>query len=122
MITLTIISAILAFVSGMSEGLNNTLLFRYSKFKLRFPKANEQYWNPFISWENKNNRGSWLFRNILSFLTDGFHVTKFIQYWGLIISAILIAFIHPLLIPTLWIAKTAGFHTTWTLYFDKLNK
>ena len=115
MITLIIISAILSIISGMSEGINNTLLFRYKKFKERFPNAEDQYWNPEISWENKNNRGSNIFRNMLSFLTDGFHLTKFIQYWTLIGDCLCVALINPLFIPLVWFTKTLGFHLTWTL-------
>ncbi len=119
MITLIIIAIVLAFISGMSEGLNNTLLFRYSKFKAKFPKANDKYWDPFQSFNNKNIRGSWLFRNVLSFLTDGFHVTKFIQFWALILSATCVAYIFWFAVPLIWFIKTAGFHLTWTFYFNK---
>lgn len=70
----------------MADGLNQTISFHYSTFKHVFPKANDQYWNPQISWTNKykNNNpadgpkyfGSTTF---LVYTTDGYHMTRFVE-------------------------------------------
>lgn len=119
MITLIIIAIVLAFISGFSEGINNTLLFRYSKFKKRFPKANDQWWEPSVSWKNKHDNDTKLDNTLFSFMTDGFHATKFIRYWTTILACTAMAFVAWWAIPFLWIARMAGFHLTWTFYFGK---
>ena len=82
------------FVSGMADGLNQTLEFHYSDFQRIFPKANPQYWNPAISWTNKykyHNQfagpaypGS---TTTLVGLTDAYHMTRTIEH-GFIVTAI----------------------------------
>jgi len=46
-------SATCFFVAGVANGTHEALLWRYSSFKRNFPGANDQYWNPEISWKNK---------------------------------------------------------------------
>lgn len=42
------------FISGFLEGTDEALHYHYATgFKPRFPNANDQYWNPMISWKNK---------------------------------------------------------------------
>lgn len=46
-------------VSGMLDGTIESLSFHYDNgFKNRFPKANNQFWNPSISWKNKYKDGN----------------------------------------------------------------
>ena len=70
----------LLFVSGMADGTAETLRVNYSDFKAVFPKANDQYWNPSISWHNKWKNGDIrqgekfpLSSTALVFTTDGYH-------------------------------------------------
>ncbi len=78
--------AILVFASGASDGLNQALQFRYDRFKSAFPKANDQWYNPSISWANKYKNGDpsqgAKFFGSTSFLvgtTDAYHATRTIS-------------------------------------------
>jgi len=78
-----IVPASLTFVSGMSDGLNQALQFRYSGFKRVFPKARDQWYDPSISWRNKYKDGDpskgAKFFGSTSFLvgtTDAYHATR----------------------------------------------
>ena len=81
-----IIPASLTFISGMSDGLNQALQFRYSGFKKVFPKARDQWYDPSISWANKYkgrdpSKGAKFFGST-SFLvgtTDAYHATRTIS-------------------------------------------
>lgn len=75
------------FLSGVADGFNQTLLFHYDKFKVRFPGARDQFWNPAVSWENKYAQapdGSTLTEyeafpfstSLLVWTTDGHHLTR----------------------------------------------
>ncbi len=47
-----------AFASGMIDGTIESISFHYQNgFKSRFPKANDQFWDPSISWRNKYKNG-----------------------------------------------------------------
>lgn len=76
-----------AFGSGLMDGWNQTLNFHYRKFKKVFPGANDQFWNPPISWENKyakdgtgavlTNYEAFPFSTtVLVWTTDGHHLTR----------------------------------------------
>ena len=42
------------FVSGMLDGTIETIQWHYDQgFKPKFPNANQQFWNPALSWKNK---------------------------------------------------------------------
>lgn len=84
------------FVAGMADGLNQTLEFHYGTFKHVFPKANDEYWNPQISWTNKyknnNSADGPKYFGSTSFLvwtTDGYHMTRFVEDAGLMSSIVL---------------------------------
>ncbi len=75
--------AALVFVSGMADGLNQALQFRYDGFKRVFPKANDKWYNPAISWRNKYKNGDpsqgAKYFGSTSFLvggTDAYHATR----------------------------------------------
>lgn len=72
-----------AFLSGSSDGAAETLRDHYKEFKLRFPNANDQFWNPDISWKNKYKNGDYtqgpkfpFSTNALVWTTDGFHLMR----------------------------------------------
>jgi hypothetical protein len=74
------------FAGGMADGLNQAIEFRYSDFKHVFPNANDQFWNPQISWTNKYKNhnpadGPAFIGSTGPFvaLTDGYHLTRFLN-------------------------------------------
>jgi hypothetical protein len=77
----------LVFLSGAADGINQALQFRYDGFKRVFPHANDHFWKPALSCDNKyKNRdpgqgpkfpGS---RTWLVFVTDGYHLTRFADH------------------------------------------
>jgi hypothetical protein len=75
------------FISGMADGLNQTISYHYNDFKRMFPNANDYYWNPNISWENKYKNhnpadGPAFFGSTgpFVFVTDGYHLSRFIEH------------------------------------------
>ncbi|MGP8217408.1 MAG: hypothetical protein ACLQQ4_17705 [Bacteroidia bacterium] len=46
------------FLSGMIDGTIESISFHYEGFKHCFPNANDQYWNPALSWTNKYKDGN----------------------------------------------------------------
>jgi hypothetical protein len=76
----------LMFLSGMADGTAETLRIDYSDFKAVFPNANDQYWNPNISWRNKWRNGDkaqgerfFLSSRSLVFTTDGYHQMRMLR-------------------------------------------
>jgi hypothetical protein len=72
------------FISGAADGTNESITWHYEDgFKLRCPKANDNFWNPALSWKNKykNNdpalgpkfAGS---TNVFVFTTDAYHLLR----------------------------------------------
>lgn len=68
----------LSVVSGFSQGTHETLTTHYSRFKKRFRRASDNYWNPQISWVNKYNRNIPL-NSIIVIGSDAYHDTKTIS-------------------------------------------
>ena len=72
------------FVSGMLDGTIETLVWHYDQsFRPRFPHANEQFWNPAISWKNKYQNGNSLdgprfpgSTTAFAFTTDAYHALR----------------------------------------------
>lgn len=49
-----LVSGSAMFVSGMLDGTIESISYHYENgFKQRLPKANDQFWNPAVSWKNK---------------------------------------------------------------------
>ena len=46
-------------VAGSARATREVLIIDYSKFEAKFPGANEQFWNPEISWQNKWKNGDY---------------------------------------------------------------
>lgn len=76
------LSVILIFLSGMFEGVMDTLNFHYKRFEKKH-KVKDKFWNPEYSWLNKYNEfmkpkfiGS---TTVFVFLTDGWHLMKWLR-------------------------------------------
>ena len=85
--TNTVIGWSLMFISGVAHGYHETILNHYSKFKKIHPNANDQYYNPEISWTNKYknndpNQGPafWQSEGALVGFTDFYHLTAQVEY------------------------------------------
>jgi hypothetical protein len=121
------------FVSGVSDGVNQTIDFHYSDFKSVFPGAKDKFWNNDISWKNKYRDveggdyspkffGSTTF---LAWTTDGYHLTRTAANLS-VISGAAINFdgrkkLHWYLydIAFFSLIKSLGFHFSYSLIFGK---
>lgn len=76
-----VIPASTMFISGLLDGTIEAIKFHYySGFKRRFKNANDQFWNPDMSWTNKYKNGNpddgpkfFESTNSLVFTTDAYH-------------------------------------------------
>lgn len=120
----------LMFVSGMADGTAETLRTNYSDFNAVFPAANDQYWNPSVSWHNKWKNGDIkqgerfpLSSTALVFTTDGYHQMRMIRN-----AAMIAAITIPIGKKKNWkgyaseavtsyLSYTLGFTLTWDLIF-----
>jgi hypothetical protein len=128
-------------VSGLLDGTIESINYHYEDgFKLRCPKANDQFWNPAVSWKNKykNNDpaqgpkfvGS---KNIFAFTTDAYHL---LRTTNRTLDGITIAYYANETCPEfkskkvkwkhiardfiiLTAIRTAGFHLTYSFLFKK---
>lgn len=91
-------------ISGAGYGVNQTLQHHYSYFKNIFPGANDQWWDPRISWINKYKLDSngdplrdtegrrveafFLSSSLFVLVTDGFHFTNAFSRVGRQIKAV----------------------------------
>lgn len=72
------------FVSGMLDGTIESINYHYeSGFKPRFTNANDQFWNPALSWKNKYKNGQscegakfYGSTNMFVFTTDAYHMLR----------------------------------------------
>lgn len=140
--TLLILSIALILLSGMANGLHETLVWHYPKFQKKFPSANAQYWNPYKSYENKCKQGEGYNPDIrcipkffgstsfLVFLTDAKHLLSELHRDFLIAGVMMLTIgitgllskwkriLILLLIPFIaYIVQAIGFHTVYTLFF-----
>lgn len=70
-------------IPGISAGLHEVLQHRYVQFKERFPAANDNFWDPRISWEEKY-KDPYPFSRTFPLFTDAYHLTNGIKTIGLI--------------------------------------
>ena len=71
-------------VSGMLDGSIESISYHYDNgFKRRLPKANNQFWDPSLSWKNKYKNGNCELgpkfvgsTNVLAWTTDGYHMLR----------------------------------------------
>ncbi|WP_317897824.1 hypothetical protein [Aurantibacillus circumpalustris] len=79
-----LVAAPVMLVTGMIDGTIESINYHYEDgFKLTCPNANDQFWNPAVSWKNKykNNDpaqgqkfiGS---TNVFAFTTDAYHLLR----------------------------------------------
>ena len=118
--------ALLALISGMFDGLNQTLLFHYGQFVEFFPSANPQYWNPDLSWTNKGS--NIITRTVLVFTTDAYHLTRTITWVSLLCAVYGLASFRIIESVPRWLYfiiafafvycwKGLGFHLVYSLLF-----
>ena len=76
----------LFFLAGASKGFNETLQYNYNGFQSIFPKANDQWFYPTLSFRNKYKDGDPakgakfpLSTSVLVMFTDQYHLNNFIQ-------------------------------------------
>lgn len=125
-----IIPASLVFVSGMSDGINQQILFHYPDFKKVFPKSNDHFWNPKISWTNKyelNDEGRIMGEkfpfssSVFVFTTDGYHATRTLTKTAGLVGGVWLLdrkqkfhhYIIDILIYSFF--RTTGFYTTYRI-------
>lgn len=115
------ISLILIFLSGMCEGVMDTLSFRYKRFELRHKKAKDKFWNPEYSWLNKYDSqmkpkffGS---TTVLVFLTDGWHLMKWLRNLTLFASFYFISDVSALGCVFMYITNRLGFVTVYNWFY-----
>jgi hypothetical protein len=77
------IALVLFYLSGMCEGVMDTLSFHFARFQKKHKKASDKFWNPEFSWLNKYDSvfkpkyfGATTF---LVFTTDGWHLFKWLR-------------------------------------------
>ena len=75
----------LVLVAGSAKGFNETLVFHYKVFRMKFPDANHDWFDPRRSWRNKYKNGDPdqgpkfpLSTSALIFVTDQYHLNQFI--------------------------------------------
>lgn len=131
--TILIIAIALIFLSGAANGLHETLVWHYPAFKAKLPSANDQYWNPQISWKNKYANypenvkprffGSTTF---LVFITDAKHLFSELHRWFLFFGSSILATVFFIKggkwwfvkLTILWyVVQSIGFHLVYTLFF-----
>lgn len=69
----------LGIASGYSNGVHEAINYRYHIFQNVHPNANPQFWNPDLSWKNKNKHTGirrYLARTSFVWTTDGKHLTN----------------------------------------------
>jgi len=130
-----IIAGVFILLAGMANGVMDDLQFHY--YDSIASNWDEQFWNPEISWRNKyaSNQEGALVRplqpkffgstSFLVFLTDGWHLAKFIFLLCLhiLITLLLVRqkWTWKTLVKTtlIWLAiyslQTAGFYITYSL-------
>lgn len=58
----------LSFSAGAAWGTHEVLMHRYRDFEAVFPQANDRFWNPAVSWQNKHET------DMPVWFTDGKHM------------------------------------------------
>jgi hypothetical protein len=81
-----IVTGALVFLSGSAKGFNEGLQFNYFGFESIFPKANDRWFYPGMSFKNKYKDGDPskgarfpLSTSVLVMFTDQYHLNNFIQ-------------------------------------------
>lgn len=122
-----------AFIGGMANGYNQTILHHYGQFKRVHPNANDKFWNPQISWLNKYEDfdkygkreayfGSTTF---LAWTTDAYHLSSVISNTSIVGATCIITigekrkwWEYGIDIVAMSLSRSAGFH----LIYSKIYK
>lgn len=124
----------LCFSSGAFNGAGEILRNKYPKFKAVHPGANDQFWNPLLSWPNKWKNGDilqgerfFLSSTALVFLTDGYHLLRTFEK-NLMVAAIVINFyerkkwyVYLAEFVAYSAAWSIGFHSTYTITYKGMR-
>lgn len=77
-------------IAGTASGVNESIKFDYASFDKKF-NANDQFWNPEISWRNKyknhnpeQGEAYFLSKSLFVSFTDGYHLTRTIEHTFLV--------------------------------------
>lgn len=125
--------ASLAFASGVSTGLHETVTHHYDRFEGRYPGANAQFWDPRVSWRNKYKQGDSAagpaYLGSTTFLvatTDAYHLTNLVSRGTLFAAGCTITlgerrpwWHYAADIGISYLAHGAGFHGVYSLWFRK---
>ena len=122
----------LIFLSGMADGTAEALKYRYPEFKKVFPNANDQFWNPNLSWTNKYRNGDYLqgekflgSTTVFVWTTDGYHMVRAIRNCSMILAVTLnFGDLKPWYYYIIegiiyYVSYTSGFTTTYGILFRK---
>jgi hypothetical protein len=121
------------YLSGLLDGISETLAWHYPRFQQVHPGANPGYWNPYLSWRNKYRNGdpaqgprfpgatTWA-----AWSTDGYHLTRTGSRF-LFVGAITISIFekrrkwwtYPAEFVAGWIVRSAGFHTSYSFLYSQ---
>jgi hypothetical protein len=112
-------------ISAMSEAAMDTLQFHYDKSIFNQAKYNQTFWNPIISWKNKWKDDTYKTEKFMGsttifvFVTDAWHLLKFIKNSFIFIGLPLIAISLDNIILGIIIARVI-YGLSFTLAFDKI--
>jgi hypothetical protein len=130
-----IVEMFLYIPGGMCDGWNQQINYHYQDFKKVFPRADDQYWDPDISWENKYE---WKDGVIVGKIrpgsttwgvwrTDGNHLTRTGNRWLSFLGVVVNIGGEKLSLKNVGknmvkysIGKSIGFHISYTV-LPKLN-
>jgi hypothetical protein len=110
----------LSFISGLANGSREAMQHHWAAVEESYPNLNAQYWNPAISWENKNK--SWITKAIPTF-TDGYHLLQFVERGTLVLAVVISINEKPNFIKILkkavkvYAANRVGHYITYNLIF-----
>jgi hypothetical protein len=120
------------FTAGALEGQAETLKWHPHEFQKRFPGADMNWWNPELSWPNKYRNGDpqqgpayFGSTTFLACSTDGYHMSRstknVIGLTGIILTPDIKGqrwYIYLIKAAMYSVAYTAGFHVTYTLFYQ----
>lgn len=129
----TIIGCGVAFIGGVANGYHETILNHYGQFKKVHPNANDQFWNPEISWLNKYDDfdrygkkeayfGSTTF---LAWTTDAYHLSSVISNTSIVGATCIITigekrkwWEYGIDILAMSLSRSAGFHLIYSKIYN----
>lgn len=122
-----------AFIGGVANGYHETILNHYPQFKRVHPNANDEFWNPQISWLNKYEDfdkygkreayfGSTTF---LAWTTDAYHLSSVISNTSIVGATCIITigekrkwWEYGIDIVAMSLARSSGFHLIYSKIYN----